>query len=55
MKMAKELSLNPSTPNSSSISSASSDALNEEQQTNDKSAADQVKEDDGDQPEPKKV
>lgn len=54
MKMAKELSLNPTTPNSSPISSASSDALNEEQQTNDKSAADQVEEDDGDQPEPKK-
>ncbi|KAM5558382.1 WRKY transcription factor 23 [Rosa sericea] len=53
--MAKEYSFNPSTPNSSSISSASSEAVNEEPHTDNKAPADQQEEDDGhDQPEPKK-
>ncbi|KAL6228244.1 hypothetical protein ACLB2K_002198 [Fragaria x ananassa] len=53
--VAKEYSVNPSTPNSSSISSASSEAVNEEPLTDNKAAAlQQEEDDDGDQPVPKK-
>lgn len=53
--VAKEYSVNPSTPNSSSISSASSEAVNEEPLTDNKAAAlQQEEDDDGNQPEPKK-